>query len=364
MKKVYTCFQRAFVLFLSLGLLSTAAFGQVCGSTVTENFNNTGGTTAGFTGDFSYDAAGQRLIRRNVIATALYTITTPTWKLATGATTLGYGFVLSGTERVSRVEAVITYVSTLTGQLTSFFLEQLVPNYGVGTTATICRGVDIAELPGFPPSGQYRLRFEIVSSTGNGQLAQTITFDDFRTTGALSPSPLPVVFIGFDAKKTPAGAQLAWKVAGEENVNHYEVERSSDGRSFVSIGSVVTSRKDNYSYLDADGGATAYYRIKNVDNDGKFKYSTIVRIANGKSSILIKAFPQPVTTQLTVQHPVVKGNGLLTVSTAEGRVVNVTKLNAGSMQTFIDASKLQKGMYIVRFDDGEGNTETMKVIKQ
>lgn len=367
MEKIYTFVKKHAILasVLSLTLFSSGAFSQpICGGII-ENFNSTGGTTAGFTGDFSYNAAGQNLIRRNVIGTAVYVITSPTYKLPATESSVGYGFILDGTEKVSRVEVVLMYISTLTSQLTTIFITQFVPSYGASSSATVCRAVATSDLPGFPTSGQYRFRIELTTSTGSGLATQTMTFDDFRTNGTLSLFPLPVTFIGFDARKVSAGVQLTWKVGGEENVARYEVERSDDGRNFSKIGTVNKSGIGTYTYLDAATlGASVYYRIKNVDNDGKLKYSSIARFKNGRSEIVIKAFPQPVKGQLTIQHPMLSGNGLISISTADGRVVKSMKPSVGSMQTYVDMSGLQAGLYVIRFDAGDGNTETMKIVKQ
>ncbi|HEX8315655.1 MAG TPA: T9SS type A sorting domain-containing protein [Flavisolibacter sp.] len=367
MEKFYTSFKsKALILFVSMGMMSTMAFGQICGN-IQENFNNTGGSTVGFSGDFTHTQPGADgyLEKRNVIASGIYTITTPTFQLAATTDYIGFGFELDGSERVARVEAAVIYISTLNNQLTTVFITQFVPTYNPNsTTSDVCRAVSTSDLPGFPAGGKYRLRFELTPNTGNGQANQSINFDDFRTNGTLSLSPLPVHFIGLDAKKISGGTQLTWKVAGEENVNRYEVERSTDGRNFTSVTSVATGKKDTYTYLDAHTASTVYYRIKNVDNDGKFKYSSVARIVNGKLEIVLKAFPQPVINQLTVQHPVIKSNGLISVSTADGRIVKTIRPATGSMQTYVDMNAVQKGMYMVRFDDGEGNIETMKVLKQ
>lgn len=370
MKKIYTLFKSK-TLHLSLlsAFITTMAFSQpICGPVV-ENFNNTGGSTAGFIGDFTIGSNGGNgyLEKRKVIASGIYTITTPTYQLANNATFIGFGFLLDGSEKVARAEVAIMYYSTLNNELTTVFLTQFVPTYDLSATpptADVCRVVATSELPGFPTGGKYRLRIELTPNTGNGQTTNYITFDDFRTNGTLAQSPLPVSFIGFDAKRAANGISLVWKVGGEENVNHYEVERSLDGRNFLSIANITTIKKDTYTYLDPENNSLVYYRIKNVDNDGKFKYSSINRISNGKASIVIKAFPQPVTSQLTVQHPSVKGNGMLVLTTADGRVVHSVKPSSGSLQTNIDMANMQKGMYFVRFDDGEGNTETMKILKQ
>jgi hypothetical protein len=368
MKKFYTLFRsKALVAFLSFGLMSNVALAQpICGPIV-ENFNNTSGSTAGFTGDFVIGNAGGDgvLIKSRPIGTAVYTVTTPTYTLPAATSFIGYGFEVDGTERVARVEAAITYISTLNGEITTIFIAQFVPSYNnVGTSADVCRAIATSDLPGFPTGGSYRFRFELTPGTGSGLTTQNITFDDFRTNGTLAQSPLPVTFIGFDAKKLSTGVQLTWKVGGEENVNRYEVERSTDGRNFTTVGSVSTDKKDTYNYFDATTNSTIYYRIKNVDNDGKFKYSTIARIVNGKSTIVLKAFPQPVMGQLTIQHPVVTKSSLVTISAADGRIIRSVRPTTGSMQTYIDMSALKGGLYMVRFDAGNGEVETMKVVKQ
>ena len=372
MKKFYTAYKSlAFSLLLATSLSTATAFAQTqqpCGDIV-QNFNNTGGTTAGFTGSFGFAMNGSDgyLQKDRVIASGIYSITTPTYRQANNSTTVGYGFELDGTQRVARVEIAVVYISTLNNELTTVFIDQFVPNYNTAVSpavATICRTVSISELPGFPQGGQYRLRFELTPNAGNGQVGQNIIFDDFRTNGSFSAAPLPVTFIGFEAKRVGSNVQLLWKVAGEENVARYEVERSIDGRNFTVIGSVGTSKSDNYSYTDPTSASTVYYRVRNVDTDGKFKYTNVARLVNGKASLVLKAFPTPVVNQLTVQHPAINRNTLINVSTADGRIIRSVRPTAGSMQTFIDMSNLQKGLYMVRFDDGDGNVETMKIIKQ
>lgn len=371
MNKIYTFVKKQALVasVLSLALFSTGAYSQsICGPIV-ENFDNTGNSTAGFTGDFTYMKVGTDgfLNRNTVIASAIYTITTPTYQLAASTNFLGFGFELDGTEKVARVEAAVIYVSTLNNQLTTIFIDQFVPTYSqsLPSKSVVCRAISTNDLPGFPAGGKYRLRFEFTSNTGSGMAGQTINFDDFRTNGTLAQAPLPVNFIGFEARKATGGVQLTWKVAGEENVARYEVERSTDGRTFATIATIARTGKDTYTFLDTDNAnTTVYYRVKNVDNNATFKYSSIARFANGKSTVVIKTFPQPVQNQLTVQHPAVQSQGLITVSTADGRVVRSIKPAAGAMQTYVDMSNLQKGLYVVRFDTGDGTTETVKVVKQ
>ena len=349
-------------------LSSAVSFSQTCGGII-ENFNNTAGTTAGYTGNLSLATTGSNgyLQKASVIGSAVYSVTTPTFQLGAAATNLGYGFLLGGTRQVARIEVSVIFTSTLNNEVTSFFLGQFIPSYDNTTppTAGFCRTVDLTDLPGFAPGSRYRFRIDLSPGLAFGGATETITFDDFRTNGTNSLIPLPVNFMSFDAKKAAGGVQLTWKVGGEENVSRYEVERSADGRSFSTIASMGKLGFDTYSYTDATlAGSAVYYRIKNVDMDGKFKYSTIARFKNGVSEIVLKAFPSPVQSKLTLQHPIVTGNGLVTISTADGRVVKSVKPATGSMQTYIDMSSLQAGIYMVRIDAGEGATETIKIVKQ
>ena len=372
MMKLYTLFRtKACVLTLSLGLLTTVSFSQSLCGPIVEDFENTSGSTAGFTGDFVLGSSGggptldRFLEKRNAIASAIYSVTTPTYTLPAATTFIGYGFILDGTNRTARVDVSIMYISTLNGQMTTVFIDQFVPSYNANTPdADVCRAISTSDLPGFPTGGSYRFQFRLTPVTGNGAASSTISFDDFRTNGTLAQAALPVNFMGFDAKRTSGGIQLTWLVAGEENVNRYEVERSLDGRNFTSIAKVYTTKSDTYNYLDATTSSTVYYRIKNVDNDGKFKYSTIARIVNGKAEIVLKAFPQPVIGKLTLQHPVITESTLVTVSSADGRIVKTIRPTTGSMQTFVDMTNLQNGIYLVRYDAGDGKAETMKVVKQ
>ena len=368
MKKIYTFLKvRALSLLVgSLVLISRTAMAQnpLCGPVV-ENFNNTGGSTAGFTGSFAYsNPSGTNgfLVRNQPVLTSQYTLASPVYQLPANALFVGFGFKLGGTERVQWVVVSVQFVSTITGQLETVQIDGFVPQY----TPYECGLRNLEDIPGFPTGGLYRLIFEFSLRDGSGSGAEgtNITVDDFRTNGVRSLAPLPVDFISFDARNVNNQVLLTWKVANEENVSHYEVEKSNDGRSFSTIGKVAKAGRDTYTYTDATVINIAYYRIKNVDNDGKFKYSSIARLVNGKSEIVLKAFPLPVQSKLTLQHPTISGKGLVSISAADGRTVRTLVPANGSMQTNIDMNGLQNGMYFIRFDSGNGHVQTMKVVKQ
>jgi hypothetical protein len=188
--------------------------------------------------------------------------------------------------------------------------------------------------------------------------------------GTATPAPagaaLPVLFSRFDAKAINGGAvALTWDIDLEDNVKGYEIERSSDGTSFSKIGFVEASSQKSYSYTDSRPLATGYYRIKSVDIDGKFMYSTIISLKGGRAAIVLRAFPVPVQNQfLTLQHSSANTNSLIRVTSAEGRLIQSIVPAVGSQQTKINLSAAKAGLYLVRFDNGDGETETLKIVKQ
>ncbi len=224
------------------------------------------------------------------------------------------------------------------------------------TSGRICVRINDADIF----QGQ-NLRFEI--SYRNPGSCDFI-FDDFSL-GEVAAAPLPVTFMGIVAKKESENSvNVLWDVADEIDVQGYQVERSTNGVEFSSIGFVNAHGKAAYAFRDNQAvNGTVFYRVKNVDIDGQFKYSNVVRVS-GKRTVNIKMFPMPATTNVTIQHDRTGNNANLTVTTMDGRTVKKMNLSAGSYQTSLQLSAMAPGMYLVRLDDGNGGVETVKLVKQ
>lgn len=96
-------------------------------------------------------------------------------------------------------------------------------------------------------------------------------------------TPLPVEFLSFEVKPNSVGkANLLWKTATEKNSNFFEVQKSFDGLSFDSLGFVygsgTSSQQQHYSFIDylVTANTEQYYRLRQVDFDGTYKYSPLV----------------------------------------------------------------------------------------
>ena len=88
----------------------------------------------------------------------------------------------------------------------------------------------------------------------------------------------------FSGKTVNKTNVLTWATATEQNNSGFEVERSTDGTSFIKIGLVhgagnSTSQKE-YSFTDSRviANRTTYYRLKQIDLDNQFEYSNIISL--------------------------------------------------------------------------------------
>ena len=103
-------------------------------------------------------------------------------------------------------------------------------------------------------------------------------------------NPLPVKLIAFTGGNKNAENHLAWQTATEIENSGFEIERSSDGKSFKKIGWVEgngsTNNIQKYAFIDHDitEESTWYYRLKQLDFDGHFEYSNLLAIATLSSA--------------------------------------------------------------------------------
>lgn len=146
-------------------------------------------------------------------------------------------------------------------------------------------------------------------------------------------------------------ATLNWKVQ-EANVNSYVLEKSTDGRLFVTIGNVnsLGNGVNSYQFTDAQTLAVVnYYRIKQIDNDGKYSYSSIIKLAStNKDAISVYPNPAKDFVMIQVSNQLLQTNAqLIDIS---GKVLQVIKIAHNNFS--VAMSQYPKGTYLLRFDNG------------
>ena len=195
-------------------------------------------------------------------------------------------------------------------------------------------------------------------------VAGNMLFDNFAINSA--NAPLPVTFMGFVARKNDNGTtRLLWNVGEEINVTGYVVEKSLNGTNFTTVGSVTATGKDNYSLDDnVATGETRFYRVKNVDIDGSSKYTPVIRVT-GKSNTSgqIQLYPMPAKDQVYVQHEKAPAKVNITLYSLDGRMVKQVQAIPNTYQTSLNISNIKAGIYVVKYDDGNGDIQTAKLIK-
>lgn len=157
-----------------------------------------------------------------------------------------------------------------------------------------------------------------------------------------SGTPLPVDLQYFSGEWQGGLAALHWKSGLEEvNLDHYDIEKSSNGKDFQKTSSTkATGSNSTYEYKTAQVEPSAYYRLKAVAKDAKFDFSPIVKVIRHKNDKSVQLYPNPATNYLNVS---VEMKGLLVIYDAAGSLVKSVNLKAGVNK--IDISQLSAGAY-------------------
>lgn len=200
------------------------------------------------------------------------------------------------------------------------------------------------------------------------------TIDGFSTFyfASTSITTLPLDLINFSGLlQSDNTVLLKWKTENEINTSNFEVQRSADGRHFGAIGNVTArgQASANYLHTDAEAGnqqsPILYYRLKIMDADGTYKYSTIVTIRFNSITTPIKVSPNPTTGIVAVNCiAVVNEKARWQLIDNAGRVIlqNTVQLKSGNNNWPIDISGVSAGIYYLSLT-GTGIDQKVKIQK-
>lgn len=185
----------------------------------------------------------------------------------------------------------------------------------------------------------------------------TVTF------GTLSPvNPLPVTLTEFRGKTVGSDVQLNWTTAQELNCAGYEVQVSDNGSDYVVLdyynGRGSTTSSSHYGHLDRNafrsGTAVRYYRLRQIDTDGKFWYSPVVAVAAPTDKVAtLELWPVPATDWLNIRLAA-KAQDPVTVRVldAGGRLCQTIKYTVAELPDVvrIPVTQLHRGLYFVQVE--------------
>ncbi len=176
---------------------------------------------------------------------------------------------------------------------------------------------------------------------------------------------LPIIYSKFAATQTKEYITLNWQTSTELNNKYFVVERSNNGVNYTGVAqvnSVATGAAvQNYAYTDKlPLAGNNYYRLKQVDKDGKFSYSKTINIAYLKPGS-IQLFPNPAKDKLTVKGLNATITSTIAVLDIQGK--QLLQFTAKDASYSFSIGSLAPGSYMVRVKDANG-IAVEKFVKQ
>ncbi len=210
----------------------------------------------------------------------------------------------------------------------------------------------------------YKYRLAVSTSQPGLSNPACIYFNDYTLLVA-DCGPLPVQLTSFTGRYAAGKAILDWQTSQELNSDRFELFRSTDGQDFEKVGSIKSAGNSNtiknYSYLDnitGNAGNHVYYRLKQIDIDGKATFSSILKL-NLAAKTSFEVFPNPFTNNFTVSFGANKtATATIRIQNSAGnlvysKVINVIKGNNSLVMNSLPT--LGAGVYYVTVYNEEIN---------
>lgn len=186
---------------------------------------------------------------------------------------------------------------------------------------------------------------------------------------------LPLRGMELSASLQDQKAKLTWKVLGEADMDHYIVERSTDGKTFTTAAMVFSAgNNEQFTYrfnddLKTSTAPVVYYRIKAVENGGKLYYSNHVTVRlSTPATAAVQAWPNPFKDGIAISYTApASGTVQVRVSDASGKVVKaaMAAVSKGNNQISLsELAQLAPGLYLLQlWDAANTNIATIKIMK-
>lgn len=251
-------------------------------------------------------------------------------------------------------------------------VAQVLDSFQVTNIATV--STQYAQVFAVNVPGAYRLSITMGGSTGGGNVR--LSLDNLSTSMyelGCTARTLPIHLMSFQGNMNKNNkVTLTWKVADNENANSFEIERSTNGRDFTTIGVVFASENigtQNYTFYETyTGSDRVMYRLKMIDKNREIDYSKILVFSTKSiSSSEIKIYGNPVKDQLTLSYSS-NANQIVDVKVYDiaGKNLMSQKINSAEGNNLLNLplnSTFKAGMYVVTVSNGT-DIQTAKFVKQ
>jgi hypothetical protein len=212
------------------------------------------------------------------------------------------------------------------------------------------------------PDGAATVRLELVNTTGT---SSTKLYIDAACLKITTDGALPVTLIDFTASRERSSALLSWSTTSETNASEFEVQQSSNGKSWATVGFVAARGESGalvkYQFTHAEpGSGQNLYRLKMIDLDNTFAFSRMVSV-NFEGTESVQVYPNPTSNyiKVTMGHEKIEKVQLYNL---QGSLVIETRPDATDI---VDLTRLTPGSYVVKIRQANGtiNTKRIQVIR-
>lgn len=248
----------------------------------------------------------------------------------------------------------------------------------INPTATTPTGNSFAGIA-FKPNGQVLMatkndnRLYLLQTTNTLSFVGTFTTSDVGndlTACAFPAAILPVSWKNFNASVEKENmVSLNWEVIESSETKGYYVQYSSNSTDWTDI-SFINAKNNleatsSYAFTHINNAnGRQYYRLKQVDSDGKFGYSEIVTVNLFNDKKGVNVWPNPATTQVTIEGYNTAGENFSKAQVFDFSGRKITEMTMHAGQNSINVSKLPAGTYLIKVQTMDGSTYTQKLVKQ
>ncbi|RYZ53555.1 MAG: T9SS type A sorting domain-containing protein [Chitinophagaceae bacterium] len=183
-------------------------------------------------------------------------------------------------------------------------------------------------------------------------------------TTLFTSSTLPLKLLSFTAQAASKSVALQWKTAEEDQVSHFEIEKSTDGSRYQVVGNVKAAGSGGKTYLHTDNSnlvANTSYRLKMVDNNGSFTYSPVSHVRMAQSNSSLSVYPNPARDRLHISLTTAAGPVVVSLQDVSGRTIKTftAQSNGRTLNEVADISSLTPGIYFLSF-----GKQTVRFVKE
>jgi hypothetical protein len=196
-----------------------------------------------------------------------------------------------------------------------------------------------------------------------------MSFSEFGGAGG-SNQPLPVELLSFNASCVEDQNILSWQTASEYNSSHFDIERSRDGQTWNVIGQQTAAGNStellSYQFVDSEkNNSTVYYRLNQVDVDGKNEYFGPITLACEQNSFEASTLPNPSAEDFWLRIQTENNESVsLQIKDINGAVIHGEELTIiKGINMFPIRKHLTPGIYLIDVKTNKGNHNVIKHLR-